>query len=285
MNEKEVLAEVEKRGSRQSSLLSAFEEIAQTFLSLVSGEWQNRKVFASLQDYLDGSVVIDGAYCRRRTVLLAIHDLKEEINAPSTLQSKTRAKLDLLHIRPMPEVTLYQDIATAILRMEVVIRFEAVQARNDSASGASGSPVRVLGWKRLGAMPKLKTFGYGLITAGCCAGAFMFLPTVQVGVRHTSVPAQLAAKGAEALTNARGCTSNSDAGNEADGGACALGTSLPYVQRKVLSGNAFSAAEFAMYSPLSEGGLGSAFAVSSSNAPSVRETPKQPSWATSVESN
>jgi len=65
MNDKEVLTEAEERRRRQSSLLSTllstFEEIAQTSLSSVSGERGNGKVFTSLQDYLDGSVLINGA--------------------------------------------------------------------------------------------------------------------------------------------------------------------------------------------------------------------------------
>ena len=142
MNDKEVLTEVEERRRRQSSLLSTFEEIAQTFLSSVSGERGNGKVFTSLQDYLDGSVLINGAYCSRRTVLLAIHDLKEELEAPSALQSKTLAKLELLHVRPVPQVTFYQDIATAILRMEVVIRLEAMQALVESKLGKTTRPVQ-----------------------------------------------------------------------------------------------------------------------------------------------
>ena len=107
MNDKEVLTEAEERRPRQSSLLSTFEEIAQTFLSSVSGERGNGKVFTSLQDYLDGSVLINGAYCRRRTVLLAIHDMKDELEAPPALQSKTLAKLELLRLRPVPQVTFH----------------------------------------------------------------------------------------------------------------------------------------------------------------------------------
>ncbi|MFY9874644.1 MAG: hypothetical protein WCF79_13155 [Rhodomicrobium sp.] len=126
MNDKEVLTEAEERRRRQSSLLSTFEEIAQTSLSSVSGERGNGKVFTSLQDYLDGSVLINGAYCRRRTVLLAIHDMKDEREAPPALQSKMLSKLELLHLRPVPQVIFYDDIATAILRMEVVIRLEAM---------------------------------------------------------------------------------------------------------------------------------------------------------------
>ena len=95
MNDKEVPTEAEEL-RRQSSLLSMFEEIAQTFLSAVSGERGNGKVFTSLQDYLDGSVLINGAYCSRRTVLLAIHDMKEELEAPPALQSKMLSKLGAL---------------------------------------------------------------------------------------------------------------------------------------------------------------------------------------------
>ena len=127
MNDTEVLTEAEEF-RRQSSLLSTFEEIAQTFLSSVSGERGNGKVFTSLQGYLDGSVLINGAYCKRRTVLLTIHDMKDGREAPPALQGKTLSKLELLNVRPLPQVTYYGDIATAILRMEVVIRLEAMQA-------------------------------------------------------------------------------------------------------------------------------------------------------------
>ena len=127
MNDKIVLTEAQERPP-SSSLLSAFEEIAQTFLSLVSGVRGNGKAFFSLQDYLDSSVLINGAFCTRRTVLLEIHDMKEELEAPPTLGSITLSKLALWKVRPLPQVTFYRDIATAILRMEVVIRLEAMQA-------------------------------------------------------------------------------------------------------------------------------------------------------------
>jgi hypothetical protein len=135
MNDKEVLTEAEEL-RRRSSLLSTFEEIAQTFLSSVSGERGNGKVFTFLQGYLDGSVLINGAYCNRRTVLLTIHDMKVEREAPPELQGKTLSKLELLNVRPLPQVTCYGDIATAILRMEVVIRLEAMQDLVESKLGA-----------------------------------------------------------------------------------------------------------------------------------------------------
>ncbi len=127
MNEKEVVTEADERRRLQSSLLSKFEEIAHTFLNMLTGERGNGQVFASLQDYLDGAVVVDGAYCRRRTVLLAIHDMKEEGVAPPALQRSTLAKLESLNVCPLPEAKLYRDIATSILRMEVIVRLEAMQ--------------------------------------------------------------------------------------------------------------------------------------------------------------
>src|SRR6516164_3838324 len=135
MNDKEVLIEAEEL-RRQSSLLSTFEEIAQTFLSSVRGERGDGKVFTFLQDYLDGSVLMNGAYCSKRAVLLAVHDMKDRQEAPPALQSKTLSKLDLLNVRPVPQVIFYDDIATAILRMEVVIRLEAMQAPVESKLGA-----------------------------------------------------------------------------------------------------------------------------------------------------
>jgi hypothetical protein len=154
MNEKEVTTDTEGRCRLQSSLLSKFDEIAHTFLNMLTGERGNGKVFISLQDYLDGSELVDGAFCRRRTVLLATHDMKEEREAPAALQKNALAKLESLDIKPIPPLRFYRDIATALLRMEVVIRLEAMQALvettnvlglNNSAPGAVGrvSPARV----------------------------------------------------------------------------------------------------------------------------------------------
>ena len=287
MNEKEVLTEVEERRRRQSSLISTFEEIALTFLKSVSGERGNGKFFAALQDYLDGSILINGAYRSRRTIILTIHDLKEGLEAPSTLQSKTLAKLELLHIRPVPHVTFYQDIATAILRMEVVIRLEALQGLEESVPGAASQLIPALGQRRRWSMSTLKTMGYGLAAIACCAGAIVLFQNGNEGDLHTSAWAQLAADGVEAFTVGRHCISNDDVATLNDGNACTLGASPPHDPQKVLGiGEAFSAAEFVMYSPLTpltEAGLGSAITVSSWNTPLVREIPSYSSWATSVE--
>ena len=288
MNEKDVLTEVEERRRGQSNLLSTFEEIAQTFLNAVS-ERRNGTVFTSLQDYLDGSVLINGAYCRRRTILLATHDLKEELEAPSALQSETLVKLELLHLRPVPQVIFYQDIATAILRMEVVIRLEAMQALNGtagllaSAQAASQQP-----WS----MPKLKTMGRGLAAVACCAGAITFLSNGYVGELHTGASAQLAANHVETLTDTKWrardyvLSTNDDVAKQIDGNACTLGASPTYNQQKLfVIGNPFNAAEFVMYSALTKAGLGSVIATSSRGASPVRKTPNYSPWATTVEAN
>ncbi len=110
----------------QVSLLLAFNEIAQTFLRTAHGQ-----VHSSLQSYLDGRVAIDGAYFTRRAILLAIHDMKGDLKAPLALQETARAESVSLKVRPTPELESYRDIATALLRMEVVLRFTALQARED----------------------------------------------------------------------------------------------------------------------------------------------------------
>ena len=81
-----------------------------------------------MQRYLDGRVAIGGAYFTRRAILLAIHDMKEDLEAPLALQKRALAEWISLKVRSAPQLNLYRDIATAILRMEVIIRSTAVQA-------------------------------------------------------------------------------------------------------------------------------------------------------------
>ena len=317
MNEKKVLTEIDERRRRQSSLLSIFEEIAQTFLNSVSGERGNGTVFTSLQEYLDGSVLIDDAYCRRRTVLLTIHDLKEELEAPPTLQSKTLAKLELLHVRPLPQVAFYQDIATAILRMEVVIRLEAMQALAETTAGAAGrTPMRPLvaierasgsvseTWpsadhrrRDLNALPRRNAPGLlagqrrssGQLVMGwpqqpALQARITFLNNGHIGKIYASAPAQLAANLIETPTEikwrARDCnlSLNDDAGKQLKGNACTLGASPAYNQRKLfVTGNPLNAAEFVMSSVLTEAGLGSVIPAPSQVASPVREIPSHSS--------
>jgi hypothetical protein len=121
MNENNVqVAVAEARRPFQVRLLSAFDEIAQTYLKAARGS-----AHTSLQSYLDGVVAIGGAYFTRRAILLAIHDMKEDLAAPLALQEGALGELLSLKVWPAPKLRLYRDIATALLRMEVVIRFQA----------------------------------------------------------------------------------------------------------------------------------------------------------------
>ena len=123
MNENNTYLPVpESRRPIQGSLLSAFDKIAQTFLGTAHG-----KVHSSLQRYLDGGVAIGGAHFTRRAILLAIHDMKENLEAPLALQERVLAELISLKVQPAPELKLYRDVATALLRIEVVIRSMALQ--------------------------------------------------------------------------------------------------------------------------------------------------------------
>jgi len=122
MNNNAYLAGTEARRPFHVSLLSAFDEIAQTVLKTARA-----KVHISLQSYLDGRVLIGGADVSRRAILLAIHDMKEDLEAPPALQERTLAEVISLKVRPAPELKLYRDIATALLRMEVVVRFQAMR--------------------------------------------------------------------------------------------------------------------------------------------------------------
>ena len=133
MNENNTYLPVpESRRPFQGSLLSAFDKIAQTFLGTAHGKVHSslQRYLSSLQRYLDGGVAIGGAHFTRRAILLAIHDMKEDLEAPRALQERALAELLSLKVRPAPELRLYRDIATALLRMEVVIRATAHETRH-----------------------------------------------------------------------------------------------------------------------------------------------------------
>jgi hypothetical protein len=102
MNDKEVLTEAVKRRGCQSSLLSTFEQIAQAFLSLVNGERGNGKVFIYLQDYLDGSILINGALPSR------------------TVSLRTFAACWLPRVCRVPEAMLTRLIPLTQVRLDVV---------------------------------------------------------------------------------------------------------------------------------------------------------------------
>lgn len=125
MDSNEFVTAAESRRRVQTGLFSKFEEIAQTFLDAVSSDSGSDKIFLSLQEYLDGTVRIGESMYKRRAVLLAVHDIKEGLEATHSLQNRMLSALKLLKVHPTPELKLYRDVATALLRMEVVVRLRA----------------------------------------------------------------------------------------------------------------------------------------------------------------
>jgi hypothetical protein len=112
----------------QPSILLAFSEIAETYLTAMRGKRMTWETFASLQKYLDEAVTIQGTPFARRGILLAVHDMKKNMEAPATLQRTTKAQLIALKMQPLPEIKHCSDVATAILRMEAVLRQSVSQA-------------------------------------------------------------------------------------------------------------------------------------------------------------
>jgi hypothetical protein len=128
MGSDESLAAAEARRGLESSILAAFSEISRTYLSAMQNKQMTLQFFTSLQTYLDGIVVINGARLTRRGVLLAVHDMKEGMEAPATLRMATKARLMALQMQPLPELKHCSTIATAILRIEAVLRQSVDQA-------------------------------------------------------------------------------------------------------------------------------------------------------------
>ncbi|MGO9546532.1 MAG: hypothetical protein ACLPPF_17270 [Rhodomicrobium sp.] len=117
---KELVTSAEARRHIYAGWVPLFDQIAQGFLEAVAGR-QKSGLFAVL-NYLDGALVIDGASYTRRAVVLAMLDLKQHMEAPLTLQTDARAQMSMLELSPIPELKLYGDIATVILRMDSVLR-------------------------------------------------------------------------------------------------------------------------------------------------------------------
>jgi hypothetical protein len=120
---KEHATTAEARRYFYAGRLPLFEHIAVGFLKAVSNR-RNGGLFTVL-NYLDEAVMIDGAIYTRRVVLLAMEDFGQHIEAPLTLQSEAATQMRLLGLNPVPELKLYSNIATAILRMDAALRLNA----------------------------------------------------------------------------------------------------------------------------------------------------------------
>jgi hypothetical protein len=133
----------------------------------------------------------------------------------------------------------------------------------------------------------------GLIAVACGAVVIVVLKSGLNGILYTGTPAIMAAKGVETLMNdkwyadklqwrASACilSSNDEAGiKQVDADMCTLREPSQSEPHFLVIGNSFSAAEYEMYSALSESGLGSVTATSSWGASPVPEIPNNSEWA------
>ncbi len=145
---KELVTAVEVRRRSPAVRLPLFDQIAQGFLEFAASQQKSGEVL-TCRKYLDGAVEIDGVVLTRRAAVLAIEDLKQETEAPLTLQSEARAQMSQLKLNPNPELNLYRDIATAILRMDSALsRHGMIQtpiSLNNSATDVISIPMKKAG--------------------------------------------------------------------------------------------------------------------------------------------
>ncbi len=105
--------------------LPLFEQIAQGFLRALANHHANGEASGCLH-YLDDALKIDGATYPRRLLVLAIEDMKRQIEAPQPLRSEAYAFMKLLDLNPVPELKLYRDVATAILRIDAAMHLSRI---------------------------------------------------------------------------------------------------------------------------------------------------------------
>ena len=111
--------------------LPLFDEIAQGFLKALASGQASGETLTCL-DYLDGQVEIEDATYTRRVVVLAVEDLKQQIEAPLPLRSEAYALMKLLKLDPIPELKLYRDLATVILRIDAALHLARMKEAHRS---------------------------------------------------------------------------------------------------------------------------------------------------------
>ncbi len=112
--------------------LPLFDQIAQGFLKELSSHKPGIHVPACL-DYLDGTIKIGSDWYARRSMILAIEDLKHQIEAPQPLRREVLEFMKLLELAPIPELKLYRDVATAILRIDAALHLNGISGTRKPA--------------------------------------------------------------------------------------------------------------------------------------------------------
>ncbi|MGO9483657.1 MAG: hypothetical protein ACLPX9_03595 [Rhodomicrobium sp.] len=113
--------------------LPLFDQIAQGFLKTLAALQASGEAPTWL-DYLDGKVKVDGATYTRRLLVLAIEDLKQQIEAPLQLRSEVYSLMKMLQLDPIPDLRLYRDLATAILRIDAALHLVKMKVSRNTAA-------------------------------------------------------------------------------------------------------------------------------------------------------
>ena len=179
MGNNECATDAEARRRLQASLLPMFDTIAETTLNALRSKGGKRESLACVQSYLDGVVEVSSARYTRRSILLAIHDMKEDRETPLRFRRRTLAQLNRLKVRPIPQLKCYRDLATALLRMEVVVRLSVMQAARDAESRPAFTVPCILSWQDIRQWPQSIEGHYaGFKNAIGAAASKLHAPTV-----------------------------------------------------------------------------------------------------------
>jgi hypothetical protein len=122
---KQVAVRAEANLSLYGGQIPIFDQIAIGFLKELSSHRQSMHATACL-DYLDGKIKVDCDWYTRRSLILAVEDLKQQSEAPLRLRREVYDFMKLLDLTPIPELKLYRDVATAILRIDATLHLSRI---------------------------------------------------------------------------------------------------------------------------------------------------------------
>ena len=110
--------------SSYTNRLDLFSQIVQGLLNTLAVHRDGEA--SACRCYLDGKVNIDGGLYPRRLVVLAVEDLKQQVVAPLPLRSEVYELMRHRELEPIPELKLYRDLATAILRIDAALQLARI---------------------------------------------------------------------------------------------------------------------------------------------------------------
>jgi hypothetical protein len=130
---KEAEVRVETGQGAYGSQLPIFDQIAHGYLKELSSHRKSIHARACLE-YLDGKVKVDESWRLRRNIILAAEDSETQTEAPQSLRREVREFMKLLELDHIPELKLYRDVATAILRIDATLHLSRISGTHKPAT-------------------------------------------------------------------------------------------------------------------------------------------------------